>query len=85
MALFFPSCAETARRLSEAQDRPLSVGARFGVTIHLALCRFCRRYSRQLRFLRQTFVRFRRELGETSDARLSSQARQRIIEQLKRQ
>jgi hypothetical protein len=84
MSSLFPSCAETARRLSEAQDHPLSLGARCGVTIHLFLCRFCRRYRRQLMFLRSAYQSLNTELDETSDVRLSPEARQRIVELLSR-
>jgi len=85
MSLLFPSCVETARRLSAAQERPLRGGERVGVIFHLAICSFCRRYRRQLRFLRHAFGAFRSELEEMSDAQLSDEARQKIIQRLERE
>jgi hypothetical protein len=86
MATLFPSCAETARRLSESQDHPLPFGTRVGVTLHLAACRFCRRYQRQLRFLRRAFQQLREEpTAALEDHRLSPQTRRKIVEQLNRE
>jgi hypothetical protein len=45
-------CREYARLSSEALDRPLSRSERFALTIHLVSCLACRRYARQVRFVR---------------------------------
>jgi hypothetical protein len=47
-----PGCRESVRLLSEARDHPLSPARRMGLRIHLLLCAFCRRYQRQIEFLR---------------------------------
>lgn len=47
-----PSCREAIRLQSEALDRPLRLRLRIGLHIHLFLCRWCRRYGRQISFLR---------------------------------
>ena len=82
MAMLFPSCAETARRLSLAQEQPLGAGERVGVWIHLCYCRFCRRYRRQLAFLRRAARAFRENLAKVSQEQLPADARQRILERL---
>jgi hypothetical protein len=46
------SCKETARMLSEEQDRPLAFGERVSLRLHLAICKGCRNVDRQFRFLR---------------------------------
>jgi hypothetical protein len=46
------SCRETARLLSQAQDRPLAFGERVALRVHLAMCKGCRNVGRQFRFLR---------------------------------
>jgi hypothetical protein len=46
------SCKETARMLSEEQDRPLAFGERVSLRVHLAICRGCRNVGAQFRFLR---------------------------------
>ncbi len=47
-----PSCREAVRLQSDALDRPLALRQRIGLRIHLVLCRWCRRYGAQIKFLR---------------------------------
>ncbi|MFY9315635.1 MAG: zf-HC2 domain-containing protein [Burkholderiales bacterium] len=47
------SCKETARLLSQEQDRQLAFGERVALRVHLAMCTGCRNVGRQFRFLRQ--------------------------------
>jgi hypothetical protein len=46
------SCKETARLLSQEQDRNLAFGERVALRVHLAMCKGCRNVGRQFRFLR---------------------------------
>jgi hypothetical protein len=46
------SCRETARLLSQEQDRSLAFGERVALRVHLAMCKGCRNVGRQFRFLR---------------------------------
>jgi hypothetical protein len=47
------SFKETARLLSQEQDRQLAFGERVALRVHLAMCKGCRNVGRQFRFLRQ--------------------------------
>ena len=51
-----PNCQEAIRLQSEALDHPLPRLQRIGLRMHLALCRWCSRYARQIKFL-QTAAR----------------------------
>lgn len=53
MSLFSQSCAEAARLLSDSQDAQLDLAARVGLRLHLAICRSCQRYKRQLELMRK--------------------------------
>ena len=46
------SCKETARLLSQGQDRKLAFGERVALRVHLAICDGCRNVNRQFQFLR---------------------------------
>jgi hypothetical protein len=77
-----PSCREASRLQSEALDRPLSLRQRIGLRIHVALCRWCRRYGRQIKFLRT--------VGHASDEHesvvshnLSEESKERIKRSIK--
>ncbi len=47
-----PSCRAAVRLQSDALDRPLALRQRLGLRMHLLLCRWCRRYGEQIKFLR---------------------------------
>jgi hypothetical protein len=46
------SCKESARLLSQREDRALGFAERVALRTHLAICRGCRNASEQFRFLR---------------------------------
>ena len=53
------NCKEASRLLSHAQDKPLSVRDRVRLRLHLYACAACRRFERQIGFLRQAMTRYR--------------------------
>ena len=52
-------CKQTSELLSQGQDRPLTAGEALRLRLHLLLCRGCRRFSRQLDFMRAALRRYR--------------------------
>jgi hypothetical protein len=74
------TCKETTELASRAMDERLSFGDRMAMRMHLAICRNCLRFSRQLQDMRRLFH------GETAaDDKmpgLSPEARQRIATEL---
>jgi len=73
-----PTCRQVARLQSDALDRRLSLSKRFGLRLHLLLCKWCRRYGKQIRFLRRAAREHSDELNEAAPRRLSSEARERL-------
>ncbi len=51
------SCKEAIRLASEALDRPLPLGSRLGLRMHLLLCSACRAAARQMRALDSLIAR----------------------------
>lgn len=47
------SCKETARLLSQGEDRSLALGERVALRVHLAICDGCRNVRAQFKFLRR--------------------------------
>lgn len=45
------SCKHASRLLSKQQDHPLTTSERLALSLHLLICRFCRRYRKQLRIM----------------------------------
>ncbi len=72
------SCREAARAQSDQLEAPLPAARRFGLFLHLLICKWCRRYGRQLRFLRQSAHTHADTLAEASPQSLSNTARERM-------
>ena len=47
-----PNCKEASRLQSAALHEPLPFSRRLGLRLHLRLCNWCRRYGKNIRFLR---------------------------------
>jgi hypothetical protein len=78
-----PSCREATRLQSEAMDRPLQLRQRIGLRIHLVLCRWCRRYGRQIGFLRSAAHEHEKHDQTLSPQTLRPEAKERMKERLK--
>ena len=73
-----PICQAATRLQSEAIERKLPLRQRFGLRVHLMLCKWCRRYGKQITFLRDAAHEHPDELAEPVPQKLSNEARERI-------
>jgi hypothetical protein len=80
--MFLVNCQDASRLQSEALDSRLCFSNRFGLSLHLLICRWCRRYGKQIRFLREAAHEHTDNLTEAAPAKLSSEARERIKQRL---
>ena len=72
------SCSQVARSIASDEYLTESFLHRLGIWMHLAMCRYCSRYFRQLRALAQAF---RKVGGELPPSEVQS-ARDRIVGRL---
>jgi hypothetical protein len=77
------SCRDASRLQSEALDGELSFSKRFGLSLHVLICKWCRRYGKQIRFLRNAAQEHPENLSEAVPQRLSQEARERIKRRLR--
>lgn len=77
-----PDCKEAIRLQSDALERPLNFFQRLGLRLHLPLCRWCRRYGRQIRFLRAAAHKHPEQLCAPDSRELSPEARERLKKSL---
>ena len=82
-ALLSPTCKEATRLQSQAMERSLSVSERVGLKIHLFLCKWCRRYGAQIRFLRSAAHQCEEHEKGVVPQKLSPEARERILRKVK--
>jgi hypothetical protein len=62
------SCKQVTRLLSEGQDRKLTLIERLSLRLHLAMCKGCANFGRQMDFLRTACRRYA-DGGGGDDAR----------------
>jgi hypothetical protein len=77
-----PTCRDASRLQSEALDQQLSFSKRLGLSLHLLICKWCRRYGKQIRFLRDAAHKHPENLSEAVPQKLSNEARERIKRRL---
>ena len=80
---FMPTCQRVGRLQSAGLDQPQSFSKRLGLRLHLLVCKWCRRYGRQICFLREAAHQHSDELTQATPASLSSEARERLRRSLR--
>ena len=78
-----PNCCEATRSQSEALDGPLRLGRRIGLRVHLVLCKWCRRYGKQIGYLRSAARRHEENERCLPPQSLPPEARERIKRRLR--
>jgi len=75
------SCKQISRLISESMDRKLPLSRRMGIRFHLMMCNLCRRYKKQLLFIR-SLVKKNDLKNEFFCQALPDDARKRIKKEL---
>jgi len=83
LRILSPNCREASRLQSEALDHPLSLPQRLGLRLHLLICKWCRRYGKQIRFLSQAVHEHPDQVNEATPRTLSPEARERLKQSLR--
>jgi len=77
-----PNCAEMSRLASSSLDQPPSWKLRCKMRLHYLICVWCERYRKHLKFLHRVAPQFPQELETASNQKLSTEAKQRMIQHL---
>jgi hypothetical protein len=74
------TCKQASQLLSQSLDRPLNRGERFGLRLHLLICKFCKRFLQQVVVI-QNAIRLEVKMTEQNEEiKLSKDAVQRITQ-----
>lgn len=60
----FKTCREVTRLVLQGEDRPLRLGERLGVRLHMVICAACPRFRQQLQLMRAASTRWRAYAGD---------------------
>lgn len=76
------SCDQASFLISKSQDVPLTRSERIALGVHHKLCRFCRRYSRQLQALREMLKTAAEtsQAGDLQPTEMSPEQKKRVLE-----
>jgi hypothetical protein len=80
-----PACRDVSRLQSQALDQTIAWPKRLGLGLHLLVCKWCRRYGKQIRFLRHVVRDNPEHLHESAPRRLTTESRERIEQLLRDQ
>jgi len=80
---FLPTCRDASWLQSQALDTKLCFSKRVGLSLHLLVCKWCRRYGKQIRFLQHAAHEHPENISEAVPQKLSTEARERIKQRLK--
>ena len=75
---FTPTCPEVIRILSLGMEKKLPLLLRLKLRIHYLMCSFCKRYMKQLKYIREVSREFPEKIGDVSDASLPADAKERM-------
>lgn len=76
-------CAEMARLASESCDRPLTPRERLRLRLHGLICRWCRRYARQIAWLHAAAPRLLEEPPQLHQRAMPEEFRDRLKRRLR--
>lgn len=74
------SCQQASQLVSQSLDRPLSAKERFALRLHLWICKYCRRFARQMHDLRMALKKLSAKVENDQNIHLPSAVRARIAE-----
>jgi hypothetical protein len=64
-------------------EKDLPLTTRVKLRIHYLMCSFCERYAKQLKYMRTVARGFPEKIGEVSDAKLPTEAKERLKQALR--
>lgn len=76
------SCKQASQLISQSLDRPLTLRERFALQLHLIICKYCRKFSQQLKTLRVALIQMTRSIENNDAIKMPSVSKKRIEDQL---
>lgn len=75
-------CKDISQLVSRSLDSKLSLRERFGLKMHLFICKNCMRFSQQLQKLNVSIVNMQKSVENDTNIKLPLKAKNKIIKSL---
>lgn len=79
------NCKQASELVSQSLDRPLSWSNRLQLKLHLLICKFCKRFFKQMHGMKHAAKQMQQNIESDDSITLSDSAKQKIRDQLKDQ
>ena len=76
------NCKQASQLISQSLDRKLAWHERLTLRLHLLVCKYCLRFSQQLRSLRVALKRLNEDVENDSNIVMASEAKIRIAKSI---
>lgn len=74
------NCNQTTQLVSQSLDRRLTLSERFALQLHLMFCKFCKRFSQQIKIMHVNIKTLINTVENDDTINLPSSAKNRITE-----
>ena len=74
------SCKQASQLISQSLEQPLTMRERFGLKLHLFICKYCRRFSQQLQAISIALKLAARAIENDDTIKLPSEAKHRLLQ-----
>ncbi len=76
------NCKQASQLISQGLDKKLSMRERFGLKMHLFICKYCKRFSQQLERLHVTINSIGKNIENDKSITLPTEAKERIVKSI---
>jgi len=77
------NCKQASQLISQGLDKKLSTRERFGLKMHLFICKYCKRFSQQLERLHVAMKSIGKNIENDESITLPTEAKERIVKSIK--
>ncbi len=73
-------CKQTSQLISQSLDRNLTLRERFGLQLHLFVCKYCKQFSQHLQTLRVALKQMTSAIENNNTIEMPADAKKRIAD-----
>lgn len=79
------NCKQASELISQSLDEPISFSDKLQLKFHLLICKYCKRFSRQMHTIRAAMSELRSKIEADTSIKLSEDAKKRILDEINKE